>query len=848
MSLAKLLEGWKRDPLTAENIVCWRRIPPRAADWHPFPGDLPLALRAALADLGVTALYSHQALAWERARAGEHVALATGTASGKSLAYNLPVLATLLEDPDARALYLFPTKALAQDQLAGLTLFEERIESLRAAIYDGDTPQRERASIRGKVRLVLTNPDMLHTGILPHHTVWMEFFRALRFVVVDEVHTYRGIFGSHVANVLRRLKRVAAFYGTSPQFLLASATIGNPGELAERLVEAPVTLVDKDGSARGERHFLIYNPPIVDAALGLRASTLLESVRLGQEVLSAGAQSVIFSRSRRSVEIMLTYLRGGPTLQPPQNGMNLGQSGGGGVRGYRSGYLPAQRREIEAGLRDGSIRSVVATNALELGIDIGGLEVALLAGYPGTIASTWQQAGRAGRGEAPAAAVLVASSLPLDQYLAHHPEYFFERSPEHGLIDPDHLLILLEHLRCATFELPFEQGERFGGQDVAEFLEYLVSNGQAHRSGTKTFWMADKYPAAGISLRSASPESVLIRTIGDPPTIIGQVDRGSAAWMVHPGAIYLHAGEQYFVHALDLEQGIASVSATSPDHYTQAQRRTELTLLADLARTPVPGGEKGYGEIKVTSQVTGYKKLRWFTHENLGEEPLDLPPGEMQTTAYWLGLSEEALAQLRAEGIWSNDPNDYGPDWPQIRAAARARDGYRCQVCGVPEGDRQHEVHHRTPFRAFRDAEGAHDARRANRFDNLVTLCPACHRKVEQNVRVRSGLAGVGTVLGQLAPLYLMCDPGDLGVHSDPGATVTGVPAVILFDEIPAGIGFSQKLFELHDRLVGSARELVGECPCTDGCPSCVGPGGENGSGGKREALAILERLAQGAA
>jgi len=536
-----------------------------------------------------------------------------------------------------------------------------------------------------------------------------------------------------------------------------------------------------------------------------------------------------------------------------------------GVRGYRSGYLPSQRREIEQGLRDGSVKAVVATNALELGIDIGGLGAAILVGYPGTVASAWQQSGRAGRGEAPAAAVLVVSSSPLDQFLAHHPEYFFGRSPEQGLVNPDHLLILLEHLRCAMFELPFEKGEHFGGQSVDEFLEFLVANQQAHESNNKFFWMADQYPAANISLRSASPESIVIQTSEDRPQTIGEIDLASAFWMTHPQAIYMHQGQQYFVHSLDLERHIASVTAVSLDYYTQPQRRTELALLDELERSSAPGGEKGYGEIQVTSQVVSFKKLRWFTYENLGEEPLDLPPSEMQTTGYWLGLSEETVSHLRLSGAWSNDPNNYGPDWPRIRDAVRRRDDYRCQVCGAPETNRQHEVHHKQPFRSFLQrsptspdvglqnqpapAVGPGEMlqsaiARANRLDNLTTLCPSCHRKAEQNVRMRSGLAGLGTVLSQLAPLYLMCDPGDLGLHVDPVGTVSGLPSVILYDEVPAGIGFSQKLFELHDQLVKSALELVSECPCVDGCPSCVGPGGENGMGGKQETLAILKQLA----
>jgi len=842
MPLNALLNHWKHSPLIADNIVTWRTTPPRPAVMHPLPDKLPVPLRKTLSSLGISSLYGHQSQAWTHVRSGKNVVLATGTASGKTLAYNLPVLAALLEDENARALYLFPTKALTQDQLETLEQF-----NVPASVYDGDTPQRNRPAIRKNARILLTNPDMLHTGILPHHTNWADFFRNLKFVVIDELHTYRGVFGSHVANVIRRLKRIAAFYGASPQFILTSATIGNPKELAEKLTESPVTLIDEDGSARGERHFIIYNPPIVDESLGLRASTLLESVRLAQEVLSAGVQSVVFARSRRSVEIILTYLQdSSPPGRRPV-----------GVRGYRSGYLPSQRREIEQGLRDGSVKTVVATNALELGIDIGGLGAAILVGYPGTVASAWQQSGRAGRGEAPATAVLVASSSPLDQFLAHHPEYFFGRSPEQGLVNPDHLLILLEHLRCAIFELPFEKGEYFGGQAVDEFLEFLVANQQAHESNDKFFWMADQYPAANISLRSASPESIVIQTTDPKPQTIGEIDLASAFWMTHPQAIYMHQGQQYFVHNLDLERHIASVTAVSLDYYTQPQRRTELALLEELERASAPGGEKGYGEIQVTSQVVGFKKLRWFTYENLGEEPLDLPPSEMQTTGYWLGLSEETVSHLRLTGAWSNDPNNYGPDWPRIRDAVRRRDDYRCQVCGAPEMDRQHEVHHKQPFRSFlqrsaispdvamQSQETLNSVRaQANRLENLTTLCPSCHRKAEQNVRMRSGLAGLGTVLSQLAPLYLMCDPGDLGLHVDPVGAVSGFPSVILYDEVPAGIGFSQKLFELHDQLVKSALELVNECPCTDGCPSCVGPGGENGVGGKQEALAILKQLA----
>jgi DEAD/DEAH box helicase domain-containing protein len=845
MSLASLLDYWKRDRDTAPNLVAWRTLPARAAQTHPIPADLPAPIRQTLVASGIHSLYSHQFEAWTHARAGENLILSTGTASGKTLAYNLPVLASLLADPDARALYLFPTKALAQDQLSTLgRLNVQTFERLNVptAIYDGDTPQKDRTAIRRNARIVLSNPDMIHTGILPHHTNWSDFFTHLRFVVVDETHTYRGVFGSHVANVIRRLKRVANFYGASPQFILASATIGNPKELAERLIEQPVHLIDNDGSARGPRHFLIYNPPITDESLGLRKSSLLEGVRLAQDLLNQHVQSVVFARSRRSVEIVLRYLQEFPSLA------GRDARADGEIRGYRSGYLPAQRREIEKGLRDGTVKTVVATNALELGIDIGGLGAAILIGYPGTVASARQQAGRAGRGLESAVALMVASAGPIDQFLAHHPEYFFERSPERALVNPDHLLILLGHLRCGMFELPFQKGEGFGdlpGSTVEEYLKFLVENDEAHESQDKFFWMSDQYPAANISLRSASPQGVVLQASIDERTqTIGTVDGESALWMVHPGAIYLHEAQSFFVQELNLEEHLARLHPIESDYYTESLRSTEVTVLAESAQAAILGGGKAWGELQVTTQVTGFRKRRWYTHENLGEEPLDLPPTDLQTTGYWVSLSEETVSRLREAGAWTNDPNNYGPNWPRIRERVRARDKYTCQVCGALETTRQHDVHHKTPFRAFRSPDGLPDPAQANRLENLTTLCPSCHHKTEQNVRMRSGLAGLAYVLGNLAPLFLMCDTGDLGTHVEPVENQTfGQPVVVLYDLVPAGIGFSEKLFEMHGELIARALELVTECACADGCPSCVGPGGENGVGGKQETLEILKEL-----
>ncbi len=851
MTFSTLIRRWQTEPLTAPNIAAWSILPARLADVRELPADLPRDLTAALRERGIRSLYSHQAEAWAAARRGENLVIATGTASGKTLCYNLPVLAAIAENPNARALYLFPTKALAQDQLSVIS----HQFSVAAAIYDGDTPQSNRSLIRKNARVVLSNPDMLHTGILPHHTNWAEFFRNLRHVVIDELHTYRGVFGSHVANVIRRLKRVAAFYGARPQFILTSATIANPRELAEKLVEEPVTLIDRDGSARGERHFIIYNPPVIDESIGLRKSATHEAVRLAGDLLETGTQSVIFARSRRSVEILLSYLQGEKRYSMLDNRKNLSpdhspnsesrlSNNESRIRGYRSGYLPVERREIEKGLRDGSVGLVVATNALELGIDIGGLGAALLVGYPGSIASVRQQAGRAGRGDAPAVSMLIATANPLDQFLARHPEYLLERSPEQGLVNPDHLLILLNHIRCALFELPFQPGEGFGRvppELVSEYLGVLAGSGEAHQNQGKTWWMADAYPAASISLRSASPENVILHVEGgDRPVVIGEVDLESAPWMVHPRAVYLHEGQQYFVQDLNLAEGRAALIPVALDYFTEPLRETSVEVLSVAAQTP----QKAWGEAQVTTQVTGFRKKAWVGGENLGQEPLDLPPTQMQTTAYWLAISDDIVDSLSRNGLWTNAPNDYGPDWPKIRERARARDGFRCQVCGRPETTRQHDVHHKIPFRMFRDGAGKIQREQANRLDNLVTLCAECHKKAEANVRVRSGLAGLGYALANLAPLFLMCDNGDLGLHIEPQESASfPQPSVVLYDQVPAGIGFSEKLFELHDELMQRALELVRACPCEDGCPSCVGPAGENGMGGKMETMAVLKEL-----
>lgn len=857
MSVSRVLSRWRRDPDLSSGFQVWREIPARAARTTPFPASIHPALAQSLAAQGIRELYSHQAESFEKAAAGQDLMIVTGTASGKTLCYNLPILHLLLQDPQARALYLFPTKALAQDQSASLKNWiqafpdtpDRSLNPPNLAVYDGDTPTHARPAIRSSARILFTNPDMLHIGILPHHTQWADFFSNLRFIVIDEAHIYRGVFGSHIANVLRRLERITRFYGSRPQFLLTSATIANPQELADRLTGRRVALIAEDGSGRGPKTFLFYNPPVFDPDLGLRRSALQESVRLAEDLLASQVQTILFGRSRRTIELILSYLRQKTAARESSNFQEMESQTGSfqaqqaaQTRGYRSGYRPEQRREIERGLREGSVRAVVATNALELGIDIGGMGAAVLVGYPGTVASTWQQAGRAGRGADRSLAVLVATADPLDQFLAAHPEYFFERSPERALINPDNPLILLDHLRCASFELPFQAGETFGDLPPAEleaYLAFLEEQGVIHRSESRYFWMADQYPAQSISLRSASAQPILLQVFQEgQPVTIGQVDQASAHWMVHPHAVYLHEAETFLVEELDLEAGTARLQPARLDYYTLPRRETEVQLIELQESQPAQGAEKSFGEIKVTTRVTGFKRIRWFSHELIDAQPLEMPPVDLVTTGYWITILPETVERLKDSGMWKNAPNDYGPNWEVQRQRARQRDGYRCQVCGAEEQGRSFHVHHKTPFRLYTSFI------QANLLENLVTLCPECHRRVETAVRVRSGLAGLAYLLGNLSPFFLMCEVSDLGVHSDPQSPLAnGGPAVVIYDQIPAGLGFSRQLYEIHPELIQRAHELVSVCPCSDGCPSCVGPGGELGSGGKQETLAILSAL-----
>jgi DEAD/DEAH box helicase domain-containing protein len=844
------------------NVAAWERLPARPARYAPAPQALDARLMDALRAHGIEQLYTHQAAAVESVFRGENPVVVTSTASGKTLCYNLPVLNTLLREPSATALYLFPTKALAQDQLAALNeLIGELGIALAARTYDGDTPRERRRSARETGGILITNPDMLHTGILPHHTRWASLLESLRYVVIDELHAYRGVFGSHFANVLRRLKRICRFYGSRPQFILASATIANPAQLAERLVEEPVTLIDDDGAPRGEKHFILYNPPLIDPALGLRRSSLLEARDIAARFLLGDVQTIVFARARMTTEVLLTYLRDAVVSQGGDPGA---------IHGYRGGYLAEERRAIEKALRDGSARGVVATNALELGIDIGQLDTALLVGYPGTVASAWQQAGRAGRRADTSAAILVASASPLDQFLVRHPRFFFERSPEHGLIAPDNLIILTNHLRCASFELPFDAGEQFGRfAQTGELLDALVEEGILHREAAsqrvsesapdRYFWMSDSYPAQGISLRTSTADTIVILDHSEGRArSIGQIDRDTAPMLAHAGAIYIHEGQPYQVERLDWDNGQAFVRPASVDYYTEASSTIDVQVQEEFERAEAGTTIKSQGEVLVTTQPIGFRKIKLYTHETLGWGEIDLPERQMQTTAYWFCIEPGLADRLIAEGVIFA-PNDYGPNWDEQREAARRRDNYRCRQCGAPEppprpspvgkastgeGARQHDVHHVRPFREFGYVRGQNENfELANALENLITLCPACHRRAETARGLRGALSGLGQVMRQIAPLYLMCDPRDIDVLAESRSPFTELPTITIFDRVAGGIGLSQECFELHAELLRAARDLVAACGCESGCPACVGPAGEGEADTKALTLKLLDAL-----
>src|SRR5438552_676576 len=778
--LGGILDDLLTSPSTGPCITATRHFPPRPPVLVPLPSSLDPRLGEALRARGMGELYSHQARAWELIEKGHHLVVVTPTASGKTLCYNLPALQALVHQPDARVLYLFPTKALAQDQLAELEELARQLPEMRMFTYDGDTPQDARRAVRARANLVLTNPDMLHSGILPHHTKWSTLFQNLRYVVIDELHAYRGVFGSHVANLLRRLRRICRHYGADPQFIMASATIANPREHAQNIIGAPVEEIAQSGAPTGDKLFLCYNPPVVNAELGIRAPYLAEAARLALRFLRERIPTIVFAQSRLSTEVLLTAIKAGVADKTGDSGI---------VRGYRGGYLPTRRRAVEQGLRDGNVLGVVSTNALELGVDIGHLDVAVLAGYPGTIASLWQQAGRAGRRSEPSAAIMVATSAPLDQFMMRHPDYLFGASPEHARVNPDNPFILVNHLKCATFELPFQDVEPFGERDVRHELMALEEEGLLHRAGARWHWASETYPADHVSLRTVTTDNFLVidTTARDEKQtkrrqIIAEVDWGRAFATIYPKAIYLVESVPYEVQELHFredEEKVAYVKRVTVDYFTDAISAKGVWILQRLADASRPAYLAEQGEVLVAEKVVGFKKIKMGTLENVGSGEVELPQQEMQTTAAWLTATPETLARVSA-------------------SREELIDGLRAVT---------YLLHHLAP---------------------IFLLCD---------------IRDLGSWLGDTTP----ADPSAVATRESAKRRLMSAarfnPTIYLYDSHAGGIGLAERLFEILPDLLGRGLETLGACPCPFGCPSCVGPVNEVGKKAKATAQALLRAL-----
>jgi DEAD/DEAH box helicase domain-containing protein len=806
------------------NITHVGRIPARPAKFGDFPGLLDPRVVGALRARGIERLYSHQAAAIDAVLRGRDVVVVTPTASGKTLCFNVPVIHELLQHPEARALYMFPTKALAQDQYLELhELTRAAGGGMKVYTFDGDTPANARRAIRSAGNIVLTNPDMLHTGILPNHTGWLKLFEHLRFVVIDEVHHYRGVFGSHVANVLRRLARICEFYGSRPQFICCSATVANPVEVARQLTGRDVDLVADSGAPTGEKYFIFYNPPVVNEELGIRRGVVNEARRIATRFLAADVQTIVFARSRMRVEVLLNYLK---------KTMSKLHRNPARIAGYRGGYLPNERRLIEQGIKSGEILGVVSTNALELGIDIGQLRAAIIAGYPGSVSSTWQQAGRAGRKAETAVVVLIGSSSPLDQYVVTHPKYFFGQTPESAIVNPDNVAIFANHVKCAAFELPFVDGETFGGVNPEPVLQHLADEHVLHHSGNKWHWSCDTFPAEHISLRSASAENFVVVNVADRNRVMAEVDYDSAPFLIHTEAIYMHGGETFYIENLDWDRRTAYARPQRVDYYTDALAKTDLRVLRiELTESadgpppepptrsplreqefPLPPADEGvppaawdlppsgpdtvrqqiecdtrqdqpppapvlpsdsmnlsvpapllsrnFGEVVVSTVIAKYKKIRFETHENVGYGDIGVPPLEMQTEAFWLTLRPEVR------------------DWME-----------------------------------------------SARLD------------------LAAALGGIAQLMSTIVPLFVLCDPRDVACVPLVRSPHDDLPAIYLYDKYPGGIGLARKVYDLYPQILAASLDIVARCACGAGCPSCVGPEVELSSHAKVGARVLLEAL-----
>ena len=777
------------DSKLGKNVQYVYKIDGQDGDFRSFPEELSDEIKAVLKKRGVNQLYSHQAKAWQLARNRDNFTVVTPTASGKTLCYNLPVLQQILEEPNSKAMYIFPTKALSQDQMNELheliTLLEKDI---KVYTFDGDTPSNARKAIRKQGQVVVTNPDMLHQGILPHHSKWMQFFQNLEYVIIDEVHTYRGVFGSHMTNLLRRLKRICKFYRSEPLFIFSSATIANPKRHSEKLLEEPVKIIDRSGAPVSPKKVIFYNPPVVNKELGIRASYINQTRKISKKLIENKIQTITFALSRLNVEVLTKYLK--DIFESDRESMSEKEK----IAGYRGGYLPNRRRAIEKGLREGYIEGVISTNALELGIDIGSLDAAVLAGYPGTISSTWQQIGRAGRTGEAAIGVFIARSHPIDQFLMSNPEYFFSSSPEHARINPDNLMILVDHVKCASFELPFEDGDSFGevkSENLMEILKFLQEGGILHKSGNRFYWAEEVYPAADVNLRRIPEGNFVVVDTSKNNQIVGEVDYSSAAVTIYPDAIYMASGKEYIVDELDWDGRKAYVRETDSDYYTDAIDYTNVKVLSEDEKRKSENIEIFQGEVQVVTRVIGFKKIKFYTNENVGYGKINLPDLEMATSSYWFTIPEYVIDTLpynRSEII----------------------DG----IMGISKA--LHSI------AAIKIMSERHDIHRA--VGDKTSEWYAMNKITERGI-------------------YTPPTPDSPSQKLNPEDLENFQPTIFIYDNYPGGIGFTPLLFDSHEELLEKTQKMLQSCGCKNGCPSCVGPSKEVGENSKEVALAILELL-----
>jgi DEAD/DEAH box helicase domain-containing protein len=743
MNAEEFIARTRRSKSFSDQMVHVEALPPRDASYQDVEGGIHPAVQGVLQGQGIDQLYSHQATAIEHVRQKKNIVIVTGTASGKTLCYTVPVMETLLEDDKATMLFIYPTKALAQDQLRGLGHFQKPDSgiSFLAGTYDGDTPQNLRRKIRDGGNIILTNPDMLHQGMLPQHARWNRLFANLRYVVIDEVHAYRGVFGSHLANVMRRLERICRHYGSSPQFICSSATIANPQKHAEAVCGVKMDLIDNDGAPHGPKRFVLWNPPPLKSAAtgnpsnwrigGDRRSPLGEAINLLTSLVQEGIQTIAFVRTRLASELIFKGCR--ERLLPVSR--KLAQS----VHAYRGGYLPEERREIERKLASREILGVSSTNALELGIDIGSLEACILVGYPGTIASLWQQAGRAGRGTEESVVFLLAQNSPMDQYLMAHTKYLFDQNPENAVVDPNNPHIIVGHLKCAAHELPIplDQVDAFG-EYADPVIEVLEEDQNIKNIDGKWYWACSEYPAATVNLRNIAGPVYTIQDQAKGQQVIGTLDEISAMSQLHSHAVYLHGAETYFVDRLDMEQKIAFVKKQELDYYTQSVQTSEIRIDETEAEEEWKGGLLGYGDVTVTTSIPMFKKIRFHSRDSLGFEKLELPPQILETVSFW-----------------------FAPP-PYIAQAM-----------------------------------------------------------TENSLLMGDALMGIANVLIEVAPLFVMCDTQDVGVVVD--EKNLNRSALFFHDRYPGGMGFSRRCLDQFDNIMTTISDVIHDCGCVDGCPSCVG-------------------------